>query len=96
MAHAEGVLIHPTHPVCVIAYMGEAYRFVRTCKCMQNSTNVCVQSMNRGACGTNKLSLHPITARWKVTGMGQVVLGWDGMCRVEMCRAGLNAGLRDE
>ena len=28
----------------------------------------------------------------EVTGMGQVVLGWDEMCRVEMCRAGLNAG----
>ena len=38
---------------------------------MHAEFNKRVQSMNRGACGTNKLSLHPITARWK---MGQVVL----------------------
>ena len=25
MADAEGVLVHPTHPVCVVACMGEAY-----------------------------------------------------------------------
>ena len=78
MAHAEGVLIHPTHPVCVmIACMGEAYWFVRTRKCMQNSTNVCVQSMNRGACGTNKQSLFIQSLR--DGSLGQVRLAWAGM-----------------
>ena len=28
-------------------------------------------------------------------GSGCLGLGWDEMCRVEMCRAGLNAGLNE-